>query len=156
MMCILMSNSATAGDQVSIRKITAVVKAYAKPIGCLMNFETHNIVEYDVDANGQKEIIVLFGIDPECSGGSAMYHSALAVIDRDTKGRLFVRPAQSFPVTQPEGLPQYTEKIFLRSGKLMFSGNDFDFSKDGLCCPSVPVEGTLLLKDGSWIIEKKN
>lgn len=152
--CLVMSSTAIAGDAATIRKVTDVVKAYAGSIGCLMHFDPKNIVEYDVDNDGQNEIVVLFGVDPGCSGGSAMYHSALAVIERGTRGRLFVRPPQSFPATQPEGLPQYTEKIFLRSGQLMFSGKDFDFAKDALCCPSVLVEGLLILRNGTWIVKK--
>ncbi len=152
--CLVMSSNAIAGDDATVQRVTDVVKAYAGSIGCLMRFDPQNIVEYDVDNDGQKEIVVLFGVDPGCSGGSAMYHTALAVIECDTKGRLFVRTSQSFPKTQPEGLPQYTERIFLRSGQLMFSGKAFDFSKDALCCPSVLVEGLLILRNGTWIVEK--
>jgi len=36
----------------------------------------------------------------------------------------------------------------------MFSGDDFDFSSDPLCCPSLSVEGMLIVKDRKWIIKE--
>ena len=81
-----------------------------------------------------------------------MARSVIILIKRDYKGRLFLQPEQSFPAAQPEGLPQCTYRLFLRSSKLMFSGEDFD-KDDPLCCPSLSVEGLLIMKYGKWIVK---
>ena len=151
LLCILISNTAMATDATVKRKVAAMVKTYAGMIGCLMYCDPSNIVEYNIDDDDRKEFIALIGIDPECSGGTAMAQSGLILIKHDYKGRLFLQPEHSFPVAQPEGLPQCTYRLFLRSGKLMFSGEDFD-KGDSPCCPSLSVEGLLTMKDGKWIV----
>ena len=135
-------------------KVESVVKAYANTIGCLLRLDRRNIVRQNIGGlNGASTYVVLFAIDQGCSGGSAMSQSAIAVVEQGMQGRMFIRPELSFPVTKNEGLPQYTEKIFVRNGDLRFAAKDFDFSKDALCCPSLPVEGRLSFKDGKWIAE---
>lgn len=143
-----------AEPAIPIVKVEKVVKAYAGTIGCLLRFERRNIIRHDLDGrNVPPTYIALFAIDPGCSEGSAMSHSAIAVIEQGIQGRVFMRPERSFPVAKNEGLPQYTERIFVKNGELRYVAMDFDFSKDALCCPSIHVEGRLSFKDGKWIAE---
>jgi hypothetical protein len=135
-------------------KISAVVKLYAGTIGCIFPLDEQNIVKYSVEGgyDGVGEYVVLFGIDPKCSGGSAMYHSALAVLESDYRGNFFIHPGQSFPVNSPDGLPQYVDKIYVENEQLLFHSKEFD-TKDARCCPSLQVTGRLFMKEGKWIAE---
>ena len=153
---LLFASGQAFGEEQKIprKKISAVVKAYAGTIGCMFPLDEENIVKYKVEGgyDGIGEYVVLFGIDPKCSGGSAMYHSALAVLEKDYRGDFFIHPGQSFPVNRPDGLPQYVKKIYVENGQLLFLSKEFD-SKDGLCCPSLLVTGRLFMKEGKWFAE---
>lgn len=46
---ILLDSSVQAGNDASTKAASAVVKKYAKTIGCLMELNVRNIVEYDID-----------------------------------------------------------------------------------------------------------
>ena len=146
--------SVGAEQNIPRSEIGSVVKDFAKTIGCMMKFDETNIVRYEVDGgyDGFGEFVVLYGIDPKCSGGSAMYHSAIAVLERDYRGNIYIHPGQSFPVNRPNDLPQYVEKIYVENGQLLFKSKEFD-SKDGLCCPSLLVTGRLFMKEGKWFSE---
>ena len=153
---LLTSTNPSVGAEQNIPRseIGSVVKDFAKTIGCMMKFDETNIVRYEVDGgyDGFGEFIALYGIDPKCSGGSAMYHSAIAVLERDYRGNIFIHPGQSFPVNRPNDLPQYVEKIYVENGQLLFKSKEFD-AKDGLCCPSLLVTGRLFMKEGKWFSE---
>lgn len=151
---ISIGQSIGAEQNIPYNKISSVVKDFAKTIGCMMNFDEKNIVRYEVEGgyDGVGEFVVLYGIDPKCSGGSAMYHSALAVLEDDYRGNVYIHPGQSFPINQPNDLPQYVEKIYVENGQLLFQSKEFD-SKDALCCPSLLVTGRLFMKEGKWFAE---
>lgn len=152
--CISTGQSIRAEQNIPRNKISSVVKDFANTIGCIMDLDENNIVRYEVEGgyDGVGEFVVLYGIDPKCSGGSAMYHSALAVLEIDYRGNIYIHPGQSFPVNRPNDLPQHVEKIYVENGQLLFQSKEFD-SKDGLCCPSLLVTGRLSMKEGKWFAE---
>ncbi len=144
--------NAFAESNIPKKQVKEVVEAYTKTIGCLMNLEEKNIVKFNI--NNDNGYIVLFGIDPECSGGSAMYHSALAFLVQNNRGNIFIRPSKSFPVAT-NNLPQHTESIYIKENELRYSAKDFNWripnvKGDALCCPSLKVEGKLTFKNGKW------
>ena len=141
-----------AESEIPKKQILKVVKAYAETIGCLINIEEKNVIKFNI--NNDNGYIVLFGIDPECSGGSAMYHPALAFLVQDHKGNIFIRPSKSFPVAT-NNLPQSTTGIYIEKDELRYSAKDYnwgipDVKGDALCCPSLRIEGKLSFKNGKW------
>lgn len=150
-----MTAAGAADHGVPKKRIEAVVKAYVGTIGCLLNLDRQNIVKFGVNDEGATTYVALFSIDPNCSGGSAMAHSAIALLER-TSGGIFIRPAQSFPVASSRGLPQYVERIYVQGDHLRYSGKEFDVAKDPLCCPSIQVKGELMLIDGVWSAISEN
>jgi hypothetical protein len=151
-LAILLAGEACATPAVPVRSIERMLKAYAGTIGCLMSFSRKNIATYRI--NHHIYYVALYGIDPQCSGGSSMYHSALAVMSENSERQIFIDPAKSFPVASPSGLPQYVDRLYLKDGLLTYSAKDFG-DGDARCCPSVNVEGVLSFKDGTWVVEPK-
>ncbi|MEJ2437810.1 MAG: hypothetical protein P8Y49_08955 [Sulfurovaceae bacterium] len=151
-LALIFNSSAFAEADIPKKEIIEVVQAYSKTIGCLLNLEEKNIVRYN-DGNNENQYVVLFTIDPECSGGSAMAHSALVVVTQeDYRGRVFIKPAQSFPVAT-NNLPQYSESIFIQDDNLWYTAKEFNWEIDALCCPSIEVKGKLTFKSGKWEAE---
>ncbi len=149
---ILLSGSSLAGEaKIPVGKLARVANTYATSIGCVLAFDKRNIVEYPVSSGGEKNYVALVGIDPQCSKGSAMYHSAIVALVAIEGSGVFVVPDQSFPIAENEGLPQYVERIYTKGGELWFSGKEFDSSKDALCCPSLSVTGKVVLRNGNWV-----
>jgi len=139
--------------RIPARAIAKSLRSYADSIGCLLAFDPKNVVKFNASGSGgSSEYVVLFVIDPDCSGGSAMAFRALAVFEETEPHRVFVRPALSFPIAENE-LPPFTERLFVEDGKLMYDGLDFDAAKDPLCCPSIPVRGQLTFRNGTWVTE---
>jgi hypothetical protein len=150
-LALIFNSSAFAEADIPKKQIVEVVQAYSKTIGCLLNLEEKNIVRYN--GNNENQYVVLFTIDPECSGGSAMAHSALAVVTQeDYRGRVFIKPAQSFPVAT-NNLPQYSESIFIQDDNLWYTAKEFNWKIDARCCPSIEVKGKLTFKSGKWEAE---
>jgi len=157
LLCLCFSSAAVCAErEIPVDTIAVVLKSYADTVGCNFNFDKKNIVQYDIDGNGKKEYVVLFFIDAGCSGGSSMTTSVFAVLNDSFYG-VFVRPHMSQPATPSFGFPSFIERIFLKNGQLWYSAKDFDWSKDALCCPSIPVEAPMyLLKKVVWIDEKNS
>jgi hypothetical protein len=147
----LVSISAGEDARAPVERIMSVLRSYADTFGCIVRLEDENILPYDIDGDGKKEFVVLFGIDPGCSGGAATHRSVFAVLERETQGRIFVRPQQSFPAAQLEGFVRHMERIFIEDGQLWYEGKEFDWTNDGHCCPSVPVKGKIFFRDGAWM-----
>lgn len=151
------SDTTFAESNIPKKQIMEVVNDYSRTIGCLKNLEEKNIINF----NEKNKYVVLFSIDPECSGGSAMDHSALAVLIQDYKGRIFIKPSESFPVAT-NNLPSRIESIYIKENELRYSAKDFNWAiankdpnieGDALCCPSLNVEGRLSFKNGKWEAE---
>jgi hypothetical protein len=147
----MVSISAGEDARAPAEKIKSVLRSYANTLGCVVRFEDENILPYDVDDDGKKEFVVLVGIDPGCSGGTAMHRSVLVVLERETQGQIFVRPQQSFPSAQLEGFVQHMERISIKDEQLWYEGKEFDWTNDARCCPSVPVKARIFFKDGAWM-----
>jgi len=153
----LLCTSLCAGEEKApLTKLARVATAYANTVGCLFRLDKKNIVEYPADAGVEKTYVALLGLDPQCSGGSAMYHSALITLVADERGGVFVLPEKSFPVVDHDMLPQYMDRLYTKGNALWFSGKEFDRSKDPLCCPSIPVEARVELHDGVWVVSQSS
>lgn len=152
LLCACLAGISTGADtRAPVEKIKAVLGSYASAFGCIVRLEDANIQAYDIDGDGNMEFIVLFDIDPGCSGGTAMHRSVLAVLERGTQGQVFVRPKQSFPAAPLEGFVQNMDRIFVEDGQLWYEGKDFDWNNDARCCPSVPVKAKVCFRDGAWM-----
>jgi len=157
MLCLgISSMEVYAKGKVPVENITVALKTYADTTGCEFYFDKQNIVQYDIDGDGEKELIALFFIDVGCSGGTAMGASVFAVLDSDSRGRVFVRPHMSQPATPSFGFPRLIDRIFLKNDRLWYSAKDFDWTKDALCCPSVPVEAPVSLLKNVIRVDEKN
>jgi len=132
-----------------VKAITAVVNDYGNSIGCEVHIDNKNIVPYTLDY--QDVYVVLYSIDPECSGGSAMSRAVFAVVGRSDYGRkLYVLPKYSSPHQTSIDFPAYTYRLFVKDGQLRFLAKALANS-DALCCPSIPVEGRAIFRDGNWV-----
>jgi hypothetical protein len=135
---------------VPFEKIKTVLTSYAGATGCVLRLENKNILAYDMEGDGTKEFVVLFGINPGCSGGTATHRFVFAVLEYGISGRIFVRPAQSFPAATLEGFVQNIERIFIEDDHLWYEGKEYDWANDALCCPSIPVKAKIFFSDGAW------
>ena len=143
---------------IPVGKIEKALKSYADAVGCRFRFDATNIVELDIaDGRSMRRYVALFFLDTGCTGGSAMGNSMFAVLDwsDDGRGNIFVQPELSQPAIPSFGFPQFIDRIFLKGHQLWYSGVDYDFSKDALCCPSVPVEGQVVLREGLVHVDTK-
>jgi hypothetical protein len=128
------------------------VKSYANSIGCAVNLDERNVVPYEID--GESVAVTLYSIDLGCSGGTAMSRPAFAVVRQNVYGA-YVDPRYSSPLQTSEEFPQHTERLFARHGQLWYSGKEFNFETDALCCPSIRVEGKVQFREGKWVNEPK-
>jgi hypothetical protein len=137
----LVSISAGEDARAPVERIMSVLISYADTFGCIVRLEDENILPYDIDGDGKKEFVVLFGIDPGCSGGAATHRSVFAVLERETQGQIFVRPQQSFPAAQLEGFVRHMERIFIEDGQLWYEGKEFDWTNDGTVAHPFQLRG---------------
>lgn len=132
-----------------VKAIAAVVNDYGNSIGCEVHLNKKNIVPYTMDY--QDVYVVLYSIDPGCSGGSAMIQAVFAVVGRTDYGRKFyVLPNYSSPHQISIDFPANTYQIFLKDGQIRFRAKALSNS-DALCCPSIPVEGRVVFREGMWV-----
>jgi hypothetical protein len=151
LIAFMVSSSSGEDSKPPVMQIKSVLKSYASTLGCVVRMEDDNILSFDIDGDGKKEFVVLFSLDPGCSGGTATHRSVFAVLEREPHAQVFVRPQQSFPAAPLEGFVQNIDRIFVEDGELWYVGKDFDWSNDARCCPSVPVKAPFYFRDGAWV-----
>jgi hypothetical protein len=130
-----------------------VVTSYAESLGCAVRLDKHNVIPYRI--NGTNLFVVLYSIDVGRSGGSAMSRPALAALERNAYGDFYVRPEYSSPQSTSYQFPASTDRIFLKDGRLRFSGRELG-PNDALCCASVPIEGWVRFSHGQWNADRQN
>jgi hypothetical protein len=148
--CLLANAQAAvpAGDAVPVAQIEKVVTTFAGTQGCMVTFDRKNIVPLEFE--GERSFVVLYSLDIGCSGGSGSTRPAVAVLSRDYRGDVLIRPQFSSPTQTSQSLPRQIQHIYLKEGRLWFSAKEFDPRKDALCCPSIPVEAPLVFKGDQW------
>lgn len=129
-------------------KIVKIIHTYANTVGCGFEMDRINIVEMDIEGNGNKVFVALFIDDDNCGGGSGSWTSNLAVLARHNenpdKGGIYVRPEMTMPVASNIGLPRFIDKIFIKDGQLWFAGR-IHADKDGSNFPTIPVQAQIQL-----------
>jgi hypothetical protein len=146
---LLASLSAVAQQQELPRtKIEKILGAYANSIGCDFSIDRKNIVEMDIEGNGNKVFVALFINDEDCGGGSGSWTSKLAVLDRHNenpnKGAIYVLTELTMPAASSIGLPRFIDRIFIKDGQLLFAGR-IHADKDGNNFPTIPVQAQIQL-----------
>ena len=130
------------------KNIPKIVEQYATSLGCEFAMNPQNVVKFSFDK--EKAYIALFSFDLGCSGGSSMSRPVFVVLKHGANNNLYIDPKYSSPHQTSQNFPSTIKSVFIKEGKLWYSALDFDFSKDGLCCPSVPVNGELVYENGNW------
>jgi len=160
-----------AGEKPLPRKgLAAVIHTYADSIGCFVHIDPNNIVRYKLNQFGKEElakagvnqepvsysdreeVIALYDFDEDCTGGTAMSRPAFAVLRRDlSRNRTFkVIPQLSIPGATSGKFPQYIKSITVKDNQLWYSAHEMG-PNDSLCCPSIPVSGRVIFKNGKWL-----
>lgn len=129
-------------------KIEKVLSTYANTVGCVFEMDQKNIVEMDIQGNGDKVFVALFINDDDCGGGSGSWTSKLAVLDRHNenpnKGGIYVLTELTMPAASSIGLPRFIDRIFIKDGQLWFAGR-IHADKDGNNFPTIPVQAQIQL-----------
>jgi hypothetical protein len=149
----LAGHAEAATNAKTVDKVASVATRYAESLGCAVTLDKRNVVPYSID--GDNLFIVLYSIDVGCSGGSAMSRPALAALERNTYGNFYVRPEYSSPRSTSDEFPASTDRLFLKDGRLRFTGRELG-PNDALCCASVPVGGWVNFSQGHWLADKRN
>jgi hypothetical protein len=138
------------------KKVTVLLKSYGNAVGCDFKFDKRNIVRTDIDGDGVREYVAVFYIDTTCSHTNTMGGEVFAVIDFESRDRIVVRANVSQPAAHAIGFPRFIDRIFLKGDQLWYAGKDFDLSKDPLCCPSLSVEGKVVLRKSLVQVDGQN
>jgi hypothetical protein len=129
--------------------IPAVIEQYATSIGCAFHMEQRNIVPYML--KGNPVFVAVISLDNLCTGGSAMSRPVFVIVEHGGPADSIVVNAEySAPHQTSEDFPQTVTDLFLKDGELWYKALEHDFTKDALCCPSVPVTGRVVCKNGAW------
>lgn len=157
---LLTASSAYAQTEMPLSaKIDKILHTYADAVGCDFGIDRKNIVEMDIEGNGEKEFIALFRNDDGCSGGSGSVISNLAVLEQHDeepdKGSIYVRPEMTMPVAAGIGLPRFIDRIFVKEGQLWFAGR-IHADKDGSNFPTIPVQAQIQLLKSEDPVDVKN
>lgn len=137
--------------QEGIKNIPDTVEKYAISFGCNFQMKNQNVVE--LKNWKENSYLSVFSLDLGCSGGSAMsrpYFVVLTNYDRSHPRNIFINPKYSSPIQTPDSFPQTITGIYIKNEKIYYSALEFDFKKDALCCPSVPIEGEVVFESGYW------
>lgn len=130
-------------------RIPAVIEQYATSIGCAFHMKKDNIVPYVI--NGEPSFVGVFSLDNGCTGGSAMSRPVFVVVQHGGPTiSIVVNAEYSAPHQTSSDFPQVITDLFLKDGELWYKALEFDFKKDANCCPSVPVTGRVVYKNGKW------
>jgi hypothetical protein len=129
-------------------QIQKILSIYANTIGCLFDMDKKNIVEIDIEGNGDKKLIALYTYDFGYCEGSGSWKSGLAVLeqhkDAQNKINYYVHPEMTMPTIQGIGLPRFIDRIFIKDGQLWFAGR-IHAPKDGNNFPTIPVQAQVKL-----------
>jgi len=147
------ANGDPAEYEAEVRKaeerIPAVIEQYATSIGCAFYMEKNNVVPYVIDR--RQSFVAVFSLDDGCTGGSAMSRPVFVVVRHGGPTTSIVVNAEySAPHQTSSDFPQVITDLFLKDGELWYKALEFDFKKDANCCPSVPVTGRVVYKNGKW------
>lgn len=141
------------------QKIETILSAYTNTVGCDFDMDQKNIVEIDIDGDGDKEFVALYIHDFGYCEGSGSWTSNLAVLEQhnnaNNKGIIYVRPEMTMPVITGIGLPRFIDRIFIKDGQLWFAGR-IHAKKDGNNFPSIPVQAQIQLLHSEVQIDSKN
>jgi len=111
---------------IPIARIMRVAHQYDASISCDTHIDRRNIVTLGSDAEGEVvDIAVLVFHDRECMGGSGTEGADLIKLTyypNRADGRIFVNARASFPNAIEDGLPRFIDRIFVRNGKLTYTG----------------------------------
>jgi len=133
----------------AVKNIPNLIEQYANTLGCEFNMNPQNVVEYTIDS--KKRFVALFSLDVGCSGGSSMSRPVFVALTSELSyPKIFIDAKYSAPNQTSDDFPQTITSIFLKDNKLWYSALDFDFKKDALCCPSVPITGELKFENEKW------
>lgn len=140
-------------------KIEKILGRYANTVGCDFEMDQKNIVEMDINGNGDKEFVALFINDDDCSGGSGSSASNFAVLEQHKenpdKGGIYVRPEMTMPVIPSVGLPRFIDRIFIKDAQLWFAGR-VHADKDGNNFPTISVQAQVQLLKSEVQVDAKN
>jgi hypothetical protein len=146
---IVTAQAQSTEPKVPASAIAAVVRDYANSIGCEVHVGRNDITPLTIDY--RDVYVVRYSLDLGCSGGSAMQRSAFAVVGRTDYGRkLYVLPNYSAPHQTTMDFPANVHRIFMKDGQLRFQAKDLT-DGDSLCCPSLPIEGSVIFREGKWV-----
>lgn len=137
--------TASVAGPLPVARISKVLKGYAESIGCNYEFDKKDIVETDVDLDGEKEFVVVYALDVGCAGGSGTTGSRLAVLRRRDEFHMddiFLDVEKSEPAAMARGLPRWVDSLTLKSGRLRYRGWAYQ-EGDSNAEPSVPVDSQL-------------
>ena len=159
-LCLLMAPSVFAQSEKSnFEKIEKTLGTYSNSVGCAFEMDRKNIVEMDIEGNGNKAFVALFINDADCGGGSGSWTSKLAVLDRHhespDKGGIYVLPEMTMPVASGIGLPRFIDRIYSKDGELWFAGR-VHAEKDGNNFPTIQVQAQIQLLKSEVKLDEKN
>lgn len=140
-------------------EIETILRTYANTVGCSFEMDRKNIVEMDINGDGDMEFVALFINDDDCSGGSGSWESHLAVLDRHKdypdKGGIYVRPEMTMSAIQGISLPRFIDRIFIKDGQLWFAGR-IHAENDGNNFPTIPVQARIQLLHSAVQLDTKH
>ncbi|WP_298693091.1 hypothetical protein [uncultured Sulfuricurvum sp.] len=138
-----------AKQKEAVRNIPKLITQYATTLGCNDYFDPKNVVKFKM--NDEIVYIGLFSIDTGCSGGTAMSRPVIITLRKSISyPEIYVDARSSAPYQTSNELPQNMSRIYVHNNKLWYEAKEFDFKKDALCCPSIPVRGELRFENGMW------
>jgi hypothetical protein len=140
---------------IPIQQIETALKSYAEAVGCQFRFDKNNVAPFHVERGRPRTFVALFRLDPGCAGGNGMAETMVALLHWGglPKDEIFVDPAASGPAAQAFGFPAVINRVFVKGNQVSYSGMALDLSKDAPCCPSVPVEGQIVVRKGLVKVE---
>ena len=139
-------------------KIEKALGTYANTVGCDFEMDRKNIIEINLNGDGDKVFVALFVNDNGCGGGSGSWTSNLSVLkqydDHQNKG-LRVIYEMTMPIISGIGLPRFIDRIFIKNGQLWFAGR-IHAEKDGNNFPTIPVQARIQLRHSSVQLDAKH
>ena len=140
-------------------KIEKILGTYANTVGCDFEMDRKNIIEINLNGDGDKVFVALFVNDNGCGGGSGSWTSNLSVLkqydDHQNKGGLRVIYEMTMPIISGIGLPRFIDRIFIKNGQLWFAGR-IHAEKDGNNFPTIPVQARIQLRHSSVQLDAKH
>lgn len=139
--------------------IEKILHTYASTVGCTFEMDQKNIIEIDIDGDGDKEFVALYIYDFGYCEGSGSWASNLAVLEPydnpANKKAIYVLPEMTMPVISGIGLPRFIDRIFIKDGQLWFAGR-IHADRDGNNFPTIPVQARIQLLHSDVKVDSKN